>query len=140
METLDLHGLNLDEALEKVQNSLNWCLNHGVDILDINHGKGYHSFRKIPVIKTEVRKLLKSRPEIKDKGYKVVYGEADLPVCLTFDAGHTLVLQRGLEKEYIGGYKQQEKNREVFSRQARRARKIHKAGKASKRKGKNSQR
>ncbi|MGI6434986.1 MAG: Smr/MutS family protein [Syntrophomonadaceae bacterium] len=136
METLNLHGLNLNEALEKVQKSLDWCLNHGVDILDINHGKGHHSDRNFSVIKTEVRKLLKSLPEIKDAGYKVVYGEADLPVCLTFDAGHTLVVQRGMEKHYIGGQKQQEKNKQIFSEQARQARKAGKASQAQKRKGK----
>lgn len=136
METIDLHGLNLNEALDKIHKSLNWCLNHGVDILDINHGKGHHSDRNFSVIKTEVRKLLKSLPEIKDSGYKVVYGEADLPVCLTFDAGHTLVLRRGLEKQFIGGQKRQEKNKQIFSEQARRERKANKANQARKRQGK----
>jgi len=50
-ETLDLHGLALDEALIKSQNNLRWCLEHGVDVLDINHGKGLHSERSFSVIK-----------------------------------------------------------------------------------------
>lgn len=136
MEILDLHGRSLAEARDKIRKSLDWCLNNGVDILDINHGKGHHSDRNFPVLKTEVRKLLKSLPEIKDSGYKVVYGETDLPVCLTFDAGHTLVLQRGLEKCYIGDQRQQEKNKQIFSTRARQARKASKANQALKRKGK----
>ncbi len=134
METLNLHGLGLNEALEKTRNSLQWCMDHGVDILDINHGKGHHSERNFSVIKTEVRKLLKSWPEIKASGYKVVYGESDLPVCLTFDAGHTLVLLKGLEQQYLGGQKKQEKNRQIYSEEARRERKAAKTQKSRKRK------
>lgn len=134
METLDLHGLGLNEALEKTRNSLQWCLDHEVDILDINHGKGHHSERNFSVIKTEVRKLLKTLPEIKAAGYKVVYGESDFPVCLTFDAGHTLVVAKGLEQQYLGGKKVQEKNRQIYSDEARRHRKAAKERNARQRK------
>ncbi|MGI6469182.1 MAG: Smr/MutS family protein [Syntrophomonadaceae bacterium] len=134
METLNLHGMGLDEALQKTCNSIQWCLQHGVDILDINHGKGHHSERNFSVIKSEVRKMLKTLPEIKAAGYKVVYGEWDLPVCLTFDAGHTLVLIKGLEHQYLGGKKVQEKNLRIYSAEARRERKAAKARKALKRK------
>lgn len=134
MESLNLHGLGLNEALEKTRQSLKWCIDRGVDILDINHGKGHHSERNFSVIKTEVRKLLKTLPDIKEAGYKVVYGESDFPVCLTFDAGHTLVLIKGLEKQPLGGKKVQEKNRRIFSEEGRRERKAAKE-KNARRKG-----
>jgi len=134
MESLNLHGMSLNEALDKTRNSVQWCLDHGVDILDINHGKGYHSERNFSVIKSEVRKLLKNLPEIKAAGYKVVYGEWDLPVCLTFDAGHTLVLIKGLEHQHLGSKKVQEKHRQIYSAEARWERKAAKAKRAQKRK------
>jgi hypothetical protein len=133
MESLNLHGLGLNEALAKTRQSLTWCIDHGVDILDINHGKGHHSERSFSIIKTEVRKLLKTLPEIKESGYKVVYGESNFPVCLTFDAGHTLVMVKGLEKQPLGGIKVQEKNRQVYSEESRRERKAAKGKNARRR-------
>ena len=84
-------------------------MNHGVDVLDINHGKGHHSDRGFSVIKKEIRKMLRQNESLKENGYKIVYGESNLPVALSFDEGHTLVVIAGIEKEYLGDRRQQEK-------------------------------
>lgn len=133
IEHLDLHGLTVDEALEKTRKNLAWCMNHGVDVLDINHGKGYHSEHRFSVIKSEIRKFLRQEESLKEHGYKVIYGESDLPVALSFDEGHTLVVARGQEKELLGDRKQREKNRQLYSDEARKERKSHKAQAAQKR-------
>ena len=132
MEQLNLHGLNVEEAVEKTRNNLQWCMNHGVEVLDINHGKGHHSDRGFSVIKMEIRKILRQEESLKENGYKVVHGESDLPVALGFDEGHTLVVAAGKEKEYLGGRRQQEKNRQLYSNEARKNRRQHKAQKAIK--------
>lgn len=136
IESLDLHGLGVAEALEKTQQNLTWCLANGVDVIDINHGKGYHSSRNFSVIKSEVRKMLKENKTMKESGYKVIYGESTLPLCLTFDEGHTLVVRRGLEHEYLGGARQQERHKQVFSQEGRQDRKATKARNAQHRKRK----
>jgi hypothetical protein len=134
VEQLNLHGLNVEEAVEKTRRNLEWCMNHGVDVLDINHGKGHHSDRGFSVIKMEIRKMLRQDKSLKENGYKVVYGESDFPVALSFDEGHTLVVIAGKEKECLGGRRQQEKNRQLYSDEAQKNRKHHKAQKAIKRK------
>lgn len=136
VESLNLHGLSLEEALQKSQQNLNWCIKHGVDVLDLNHGKGHHSSRNFSVLKQEIRKMLKNNKSLKESGYKIIYGESEAPVALGFDEGHTLIVLRGKEKEYIGGKKHQEKKQEIFSAAGRRNRKIQKSLKAQKRKGK----
>jgi hypothetical protein len=133
LERVDLHGLSLDEAMEKARINLNWCISNGVEVLDIIHGKGYHSNRNFSVIKKEIRKYLNEDFVLKEAGYRVIPGESDFPVALTFDEGHTLVVLRGREKEYIGGKKQQEKNRLIYSNEGRRQRKEEKNFKARKR-------
>lgn len=136
VENLNLHGLSLEEALQKSQQNLHWCIKHGIDVLDLNHGKGYHSSRNFSVLKQEIRKMLKNDNIIKDSGYKIIYGESESPVALGFDEGHTLIVIRGKENEYIGGKKQQDKKQEIFSAAGRQKRKVQKNLKAQKRKGK----
>lgn len=131
VQSVNLHGLSVEEALDTAVRNLDYCLNHGVDIIDFNHGKGYHSSRNFSVIKQEIRKMLKNYP-IRDHGYRVVYGESDLPVALTYDEGHTLVAAQGKEMEYIGGRAQQERNQFVFSDEGRKKRKQDKKQRASK--------
>jgi hypothetical protein len=133
IEHLDLHGLSLEEALEKTRKNIAWCLEHGVAVLDINHGKGYHSEHRFSVIKTEIRKYLRQEELLKEYGYIVVYGESNLPVALSFDEGHTLIVARGQESRLLGDKKQQEKNRQLYSDDARKQRKSIKALKAQKR-------
>lgn len=126
VETINLHGLALDEALEKAQNNLRWCLEHGVKVLDINHGKGLHSDRNFSVIKKEIRRWLKTESLLAEYGYKVVYGESNLPVALSYDEGHTLVVFRGSEHEHIGGRKQQARHEILFSPEGKKERRIQK--------------
>lgn len=132
VERVDLHGLSLEEALEKASRNLDWCLKNGIDVLDINHGKGHHSSRSFSVIKKEIRIMLKGNSNIQDNGYKIIYGESDLPIALTYDEGHTLVVARGLENQYLGGKREQQKNQVVFSAQGKKERKLHKSQKAAK--------
>lgn len=123
---MDLHGMSLEEALDKAKNNLRWCLQHGVEVLDINHGKGHHSDRNFSVLKQEIRRWLKNEGMLAEYGYKVVYGESDLPVALGYDEGHTLVVARGRENEYIGGQKQQARNAILFSPEGKQLRRMQK--------------
>lgn len=125
IETLDLHGLNVAEAREKTQKNVQWAINHGVEVLVINHGKGYHS-GGFAVLKSEIRKMLKEDPLIREKGYRVILGESDQPIALTYNEGNTLVVARGLETQYIGGKTQQERNQRIFSDESRQGRKASK--------------
>ena len=129
IQSLNLHGLNLEEARQKTQQSLSWCIQNGVDVLDINHGKGYHSDRSFSVLKQELRKMLKTEPSLQEFGYRIIYGESNLPVALTYDEGHTLIVARGKEKEFIGGKKRQIKNQQIFSPEGRQERKLRKRSK-----------
>lgn len=133
IETVDLHNLGLSEAMAKAEKNLLWCLEHQVEVIDFIHGKGLHSERRFSVIKQELRRYLKSHNLLNDSGYRIVPGESDLPIALGFDEGHTLVVMRGLEKEYLGGQRQQKKNQLLFSEEGRQMRKNAKAVQAAKR-------
>ncbi len=133
VESLDLHGLSLEEAIQKTEVNIKWCINHQVEVLDIIHGKGFHSNRNFSVIKQEIRRLVKNNPFIKEAGYIVVPGESNLPVALASDEGHTLIVQKGCEKKHIGGQKQVEKNYQVFSAEGKMSRKIAKKNNSPKR-------
>jgi len=126
IETLNLHGLNQQEARIKIEQNLDWMIKHGVDVLVINHGKGHHSSNNFAVLKTETRKFLRENILLASAGYLVIYGESDLPIALSYDEGNTLVVVKGLEHEYIGGRAQQEKNMRIFSKDGRHARKNNK--------------
>jgi hypothetical protein len=126
IETLNLHGLNLQEARIKIEQNLDWLIRHGVDVLVINHGKGHHSSNNVAVLKSETRKLLKENSVLASSGYFVVYGESDFPIALRYDEGNTLIVARGLESQYIGGNAQQEKNQRIFSEDGKAARKSDK--------------
>ena len=125
IETLDLHGLNAAEAREKTNKNIRWAIDHGVDVLVINHGKGHHS-SGFAVLKSEIRKMLKEDPSIRENGYLIVFGESDQPVALSYNEGNTLVVARGMESQFIGGRAQQERNQRIFSEDSRQERKSHK--------------
>ena len=126
IEVLDLHGLNINESRDKTQQNIDWALRHGVDVLVINHGKGHHSKVGLSVVKSEIRKMLKEDLSLKENGYRVIYGESDLPIALTYNEGNTLIVARGLESEYIGGHVQQDKNQRIFSDDGKQDRKAQK--------------
>jgi len=133
IEEINLHGLSLAEAMEKANKNISWALQHNIDVLVFNHGKGHHSQRNFSVIKKEIRKMLKENDSLRENGYIVIYGESDWPIALTYDEGHTLLAVRGLEKEMIGGRVRQQKSRQVFSEDARQERKAGKKLRAEKR-------
>jgi hypothetical protein len=126
LETLNLHGLNVNEAREKTLKNIDWALRHGVDVLVINHGKGRHSESGVSVLKTEIRKMLKENEELKKQGYRVIFGESEHPIALSYNEGNTLVVAKGLEMEHIGGRVQQERNQRIFSEEAKQNRKAGK--------------
>ena len=126
VEVLNLHGLNIKESREKTQQNIDWAVKHGVDVLVINHGKGRHSSAGFSVLKAEIRKMLKEDSTLKENGYRVVWGESNLPIALTYDEGNTLIVARGMETEYIGGQAQQKKNQRIFSDEAKQDRKAGK--------------
>ncbi|MDR1160241.1 MAG: hypothetical protein LBK69_06415 [Syntrophomonadaceae bacterium] len=115
--------MSLEEALQKMSVNLNWCFEQQIEVIVINHGKGHHSKRNFSVVKQETRKYLKNDKILKEKGYKIIYGESDYPVALAFDEGNTLVVKKDQETEYIGGRKVQEKNLAIFSQDAKKQRK-----------------
>lgn len=133
IETVDLHNLGLSEAMTKAEKNLLWSIEHNVAVIDFIHGKGLHSDRRFSVIKQELRRYLKDNSLLKESGYRIIPGESDLPIALSFDEGHTLVVKRGLEKEYLGGRRQQQKNQLLFSQEGRQMRKNAKAIRSSKR-------
>lgn len=126
VEILDLHGYTLDLALEKAELNMAWAFKHDVSVLVFNHGKGYHSQRDFSIIKSELRKKLKLSISIKDAGYLVINGESDHPISLSYDAGHTLLVKKGLENQYIGSKTQKEKNEAIYSSEGRKKRKDEK--------------
>lgn len=133
VESIDLHGHNLKESTDKLEKNIKWCLRQGVDVLVINHGKGHHSQGGFSVLKSEIRKALKENDELHQAGYRIIYGESDFPVALTYDEGQTLMVMRGREQEYIGGRAEQEKNKQIYSEEGKWKRKAHKRKKAQKR-------
>lgn len=132
IENLNLHGLNLTEARDKTRINIDWAIKHHVDLLVLNHGKGYHSTGGFGVIKADIRKMLKEDNSLRESGYMVVYGESNQPIALTYDEGNTLIVARGLESEFIGGQVQQEKNRKIFSEEGKTDRKAHKSWRKNK--------
>jgi len=136
LEKIDLHNLSREEAWRKVEININWCIDHGVDVIDIIHGKGHHSQYNFSVIKQEVRQKLKNDSSLRESGYRVIHGESDFPVALTFDEGHTLLVRKGAENNYIGGTKTRQKNKIIFSEEGKKIRKEQKARNALKNKKK----
>lgn len=125
VEKMDLHGCNRAEAAAKTAQNIDWLLAHGVDVLIINHGRGRHS-AGIAVLKTELRGRLRDDARLKEAGYRIIYGESDHPVALGLNEGHTLIVRRGLEAEYLGGQRAQEKNHIIYSDEGKQMRKAAK--------------
>jgi hypothetical protein len=58
METINLHGLNRDEAQERMEKGLQNALQNGASVVRIIHGQGKHS-EVFPVLKSQARHWLK---------------------------------------------------------------------------------
>ena len=63
-DELDLHGLTVEEARERVASFLNQCLRCGLRCVRIVHGKGLRSKNREPVLKRKVAGWLMQREEV----------------------------------------------------------------------------
>lgn len=59
--TIDLHGLQVDEAVLIVEEHLNYAQNHRFPQLRIITGAGHHSTPRGPAVKPAIQKLLKEK-------------------------------------------------------------------------------
>ena len=62
--SLDLHGSDLEQARERLDNFLRSCLEHGVRCVRIVHGTGYGSRNGEPVLRHAVRRWLTQLPTV----------------------------------------------------------------------------
>ncbi|HRK84802.1 MAG TPA: Smr/MutS family protein [Alcaligenes faecalis] len=62
--SLDLHGADLEQARDRLDNFLRSCLEHGVRCVRIVHGAGYGSRDGEPVLKHTVRRWLTQLPSV----------------------------------------------------------------------------
>ena len=90
METLDLHGLTLEAAKEKVAQFLEGAHLHGEPVVRIIHGRGKHS-EAFPVIKSFVRHWIKESEFAREKIAMVFRGEDGSPYSLP-NPGETIVV------------------------------------------------
>jgi DNA-nicking Smr family endonuclease len=59
---LDLHGLNVEEALELLQSTLENCQQLHTRMLLLIHGKGHYSLESAPVLKNVLNQWLRQSP------------------------------------------------------------------------------
>lgn len=55
---LDLHGMTVEEAMTAVENFLQQCLQEGIRVVLIIHGKGHHSHQS-PILKNKLNNWLR---------------------------------------------------------------------------------
>ncbi len=90
METIDLHGLSLEEAETRLEQGLTSAYQYGEMIVRIIHGQGKHS-EYFPVIKSFVRKWLRESEFSKEYIESIFYGEDGSPYTRP-NPGETIVL------------------------------------------------
>lgn len=93
IETIDLHGLTLDQARDRLQNGLEDAFQYNVGVVRIIHGRGKHS-EVFPVIKSYVRHWLKQSIFARERIASVFYGEDGSPYTSP-NPGETIVLFKG---------------------------------------------
>jgi DNA-nicking Smr family endonuclease len=64
LESLDLHGMNRNEAARAVAEFLRACAARGLRCVRIVHGKGHGSRNRVPVLKGKLHKWLPPRDEV----------------------------------------------------------------------------
>lgn len=62
--SLDLHGSDVEQARERLDNFLRSCLEHGLRCVRIVHGTGYGSRNGEPVLRHAVRRWLTQLPDV----------------------------------------------------------------------------
>ena len=90
MVTIDLHGLSLEAAQEKVVCFLDGAYNHHEPVVRIIHGQGKHS-EVFPVIKSFVRHWLEESEFGREKITVVYRGEDGSPYTIP-NPGETIVI------------------------------------------------
>jgi hypothetical protein len=95
MNSIDLHGLSLAEARQKLETGLQSALGRREPWVRIIHGQGKHS-EVFPVIKSFVRRWLKESEFALQYIESVFPGEDGSPLTSP-NAGETIVLLRGAE-------------------------------------------
>ena len=99
METIDLHGLTLEEAKEKVAKGLEGAYQHHEQVVRIIHGQGKHS-EFFPVLKSFVRHYLEESEFGRQKVAAFFRGEDGSPYT-TPNAGETVVVLKTNEKNGV---------------------------------------
>jgi hypothetical protein len=97
METIDLHGLSLEEAETQLEQRLSSAYQYGEKIVRIIHGQGKHS-EYFPVIKSFVRRWLKESDFSKEYIESVFRGEDGSPYTMP-NPGETVVLFKGADQK-----------------------------------------
>lgn len=64
VKTLDLHGLTVIEAESQLMVFLDHCNKQNIRIINIIHGKGYHSKQLFPPLKNLVNQFLRRHPSV----------------------------------------------------------------------------
>ena len=100
METIDLHGLSLEEAKERLEMRMRSAERFGEKVVRVIHGQGKHS-EVFPVIKSYVRRWLEESDFAREYVESVFRGEDGSPYT-KINAGETVVLLKGAA-ELVGG-------------------------------------
>lgn len=93
MESIDLHGLTLDKAKERLEKRLLSADQYGERVVRIIHGQGKHS-EVFPVIKSFVRRWLEESVFAQERIASVFRGEDGSPYT-TVNPGETVVVLKG---------------------------------------------
>jgi hypothetical protein len=97
METIDLHGLTLEEARQKVIEGLEGAHRHHEQVVRIIHGQGKHS-EFFPVLKSFVRHYLEESEFGRQKVAAFFRGENGSPYTVP-NAGETIVVLKTAAKD-----------------------------------------
>lgn len=92
MDTLDLHGLNKEQARERLIECLEGAVRHQTSVVRIIHGQGKHS-QDFPVIKSMVRRWLEESDFARTHVESVFRGEDGSPYTRP-NPGETIVRLR----------------------------------------------
>ena len=93
VETIDLHGMTLEEAKVKLEQRLLNAYEYGERVVRIIHGQGKHS-ANFPVLKSFVRRWLENSAFAREYVETVFRGEDGSPYTLP-NPGETVVRLKG---------------------------------------------
>ncbi|HBR30145.1 MAG TPA: hypothetical protein DD789_12005 [Firmicutes bacterium] len=93
METIDLHGMTLEEAKAKLEQRIENAFEYGERVVRIIHGQGKHS-ANFPILKSFVRRWLEEAELAQEYVETVFRGEDGSPYTLP-NPGETVVRLKG---------------------------------------------